>query len=357
MHVDSGTECLHQIFVFRKMRQQRQFDLGIVGGNEQTARRRKEGTADLPAVFFPHGNILQIRIPAGKPPGCGAGLDKTGVDPAVFIRKFRQRVRICGFQFGQRTVLQNFLRQRISGSKVFQHAGVRGKPAFCFFTRRQFPFYKQNFLQLLGRSDIEGMAGFVINFLFGFFYLSAQFRGKVPQVPAVHGNSGGFHFSQNGYERHLNIAENIFHTAGSQFRRKEFIQPECKVGVFRSIACGGFQRYAGKCFPGFHQILEFHALAAEQAFCQDFQRKRLEVRIRHPCCNHRIKQAADGLSGSGPRHHLQVEFSVMDDEKKIRRSKQPPDLRQRFLLRNPAGIRPVHTGQRDVNAFSGADGE
>ena len=62
-------ECVDQHRIERHMREQAQFDLGVVGDNETPAIARDERRADLAAQFRANGDVLQIGIDAGEPAG------------------------------------------------------------------------------------------------------------------------------------------------------------------------------------------------------------------------------------------------------------------------------------------------
>ena len=62
MNVPPTLECGHELRIAGEMRQQPELDLRIVGRQEQAARRRNEGAANLLTPLGPNGDVLQVRI-------------------------------------------------------------------------------------------------------------------------------------------------------------------------------------------------------------------------------------------------------------------------------------------------------
>ena len=75
------------------MRQQTQFDLGIIGDDKLPSVLRYKCRADLAAQFGANRNILQIGIGRGKP-SCGCSrLVEGGVNPCRFPAGSARAVR------------------------------------------------------------------------------------------------------------------------------------------------------------------------------------------------------------------------------------------------------------------------
>ena len=79
MDVVAAAEGLDQQRVAREVRQQAQFDLRIVGGEQDVAGFGDEGGANSRAEFGADGNVLQIGIGRGEAAGRRAGLVESGV--------------------------------------------------------------------------------------------------------------------------------------------------------------------------------------------------------------------------------------------------------------------------------------
>ena len=82
VNVVAATVGFHQQRIFRKVGQQAEFDLGIVGGQQHVARLDGECGANLAAQFGADGNILQIGIGRRQPSRGRAGLAECGVQAA-----------------------------------------------------------------------------------------------------------------------------------------------------------------------------------------------------------------------------------------------------------------------------------
>ena len=123
--------------------------------------RRDEGRADLAAQFRLDGNILQIRIGGRQAPGSRAYLVERGVDTPLRIGQQRQGVNVVGLELGQLPVLQHLARDLVMLRQLFQHIhGGRNHLAPPILDGLgQVHFVEQHIAQLLGRIDVEAMAG------------------------------------------------------------------------------------------------------------------------------------------------------------------------------------------------------
>ena len=72
--VIAAPKSFHQQWVFREMRQQAQFDLRVVGGQQDVAGFGGEGGANFAAQFGADRNVLQVRIGRRQASGRGSGL-------------------------------------------------------------------------------------------------------------------------------------------------------------------------------------------------------------------------------------------------------------------------------------------
>src|SRR5258707_5925037 len=79
MDVITAAKSFHQQSVFRKVRQQAQLNLRIVGGEQHVAWLRDNRRANFTAQLGANRNILQVGVDGGKPPGGGPRLVDNGV--------------------------------------------------------------------------------------------------------------------------------------------------------------------------------------------------------------------------------------------------------------------------------------
>ena len=95
--------------------------------------------SDAAALGGANRDVLQIGIGRGQAPGCGYRLLEGRVDTgAIRIQLQRQFVGVGRFEFGQRPLLQNKLRQFVLFRQLRQH-GFRGRrlPGLGLLNHRQ----------------------------------------------------------------------------------------------------------------------------------------------------------------------------------------------------------------------------
>ena len=95
-------KCIDQQGIFRTVRQNPEFDLGIIRGHHDPALLRDKGAADLSAFFGANGDVLKIRVRAAESAGGGNGLVIRSMNSARFrVDQIQKRVGIGGFQLGE----------------------------------------------------------------------------------------------------------------------------------------------------------------------------------------------------------------------------------------------------------------
>lgn len=117
----------------RKMGQYAQFDLQVVRRHQQMPRRGHETFPHPPAEIAPDGDVLQVGVGAGKPPGGRGQVVEGGVDAAVRIGQLRQRFEMVERSFSGLQVFQDAVHQRMP-CQPFQHFPGRcwpRRPASC----------------------------------------------------------------------------------------------------------------------------------------------------------------------------------------------------------------------------------
>ena len=194
-------EVLDHIGVVRHMRQHPQFNLGIVGVDQDTAFFCHKEPAQLAPISVRTGIFWRLGSVELMRPGAGFGLVKPGMDAAVGTDLFDQAVAVGGFQFGEGTVLQNFLDNRVIVPQAFQHLCIGGIPRFGFLPCAQAQFVKQGFAKLLGGIQVKGIPHVFIDPILKAFYLVSQRFAVLRNAVRIHRKPQGFHPCQDVGQR------------------------------------------------------------------------------------------------------------------------------------------------------------
>ena len=189
---------INQFLVAAHVREDPQFDLGIVRVRKQHSFRGDEGFSDLLAHFCLHGNILEIGIRRADPSRRRYRLVETCMDPPILRHISHQAVRVRGFKFGNRPVLQYIFYYGIVGRKFFKDARRCGVARPGLLTAGHSKLLKEDNAELLGRSDIE-------LFPAGFIDPAGQFVSLLAELSAVIPQSLG----PDPYPDSLHVMENI----------------------------------------------------------------------------------------------------------------------------------------------------
>ena len=127
------SERLDQRRVLREVRHHAQLDLRVVGAHQQGARGRDEGPPDGAALRRAEGDVLQVGVARGEPPGGRHRLVEGGVHapvgrpPTGGSATAGQRVEVGGLELGQRPVLEQELRERVLRGQFLEHALSRSR--------------------------------------------------------------------------------------------------------------------------------------------------------------------------------------------------------------------------------------
>ena len=119
------------------MRQDAQFNLGIIRVHEHTAFLWNKYLAYFPAKGHAHRDILKVWLRAADASRGRDGLVEFAVNPSVLTDIGRQTFRISGIQLCQLAVVQDFLDHRIIRRQLFQYIRCRGITGLCLFASRQ----------------------------------------------------------------------------------------------------------------------------------------------------------------------------------------------------------------------------
>ncbi len=156
-------ERFHHRGVATHVGHQAQFDLRIVGCQQNVARIGNESTAYLAAILGSDRDILKIGIGGGYTSGSRHGLVERRVDfSCPRIDKCRQCIDVGCQQLAQRSDLQDEIDNRILGAQFFQNL-FRGRVratlgAFCLGIYLQ--TVEQHLTHLHGRRYVESDSGY-----------------------------------------------------------------------------------------------------------------------------------------------------------------------------------------------------
>ena len=127
-----------------------------------------EGAADLAALLGAHRDVLQIGIVRGEPAGRGGREREGGVDaPGLWIDLLHQGVGVGALELGELAPVEHARRQIVAlGRQLLEHVGAGGIGAgLALLAAGQAHLVEQHLAQLLGRADVELMAGELVDLL------------------------------------------------------------------------------------------------------------------------------------------------------------------------------------------------
>ena len=190
------------------MREQPEFDLRIIRGEQHVAGLGGEGGANLAAQFRADRNVLQIRICRRQSSRRGAGLVEGGVQAAGRgTEQRRQRVDIGGLEFGKLAVLQHQARDFVVFGEAFEDIDRRrDRLAFAVLHRLgQVELVEENVAELLGRIDVEFDAGEPVNFFGLGVNLALQAGRHFGESAGIDLHAGLFHAGEHWDEGKVDV--------------------------------------------------------------------------------------------------------------------------------------------------------
>ena len=239
----AAAESPDETFVAAHVGQDAKLHLGVVGGNKGivSLAGHEEG-ADLPAFFCADRDVLQIRIRAGKSAGGGDSLIEGGVDAPRFpANQKRQRVEIGGNQFRQRAVAKDFLHEGIVHGQIFQDVRGGGVAGLGPLPGRKAQLFEKDDAQLLGRIDIERLAGFGVNI--SYKRADLLLHAFLHFLPAglVRSDAGLLHGSQHLHQGTFHGLIEHCHAIVVQFLSARFVNGEQERRCETAFLFEGFQ--------------------------------------------------------------------------------------------------------------------
>ena len=205
MNVQAVTECPLHGFIVRNMGKHTQLDLAVVRIYQHAARLGDEHLPDLRAQVRPDGDILQIWVCGGKPPGSRHQILEGGVNTPIGANNLHQAVSIGALEFGQHPVVHNGRNNGVLVLELFQHIGIGGIAGFGLLPGGQAQLFEEQGSQLLGRLDIEGTIGIAVNQCLAVRDPLFQHFAELGQLVPVNGNAQPLHSVEHGAQGQLDL--------------------------------------------------------------------------------------------------------------------------------------------------------
>ncbi len=209
VEVLAGGEGLDQCLVLGEVGHDPQLDLRVVGGEQRlVALADDEGPADHPALLGADRDVLQVRVLRGEPAGGGDHLVEGGVDPPGRGDRLEQALD-GGAQLGLVAVAQQDHRQLVVGlgGEPGERVGVGGVPGLDLLGLGQRQLAEEDLLELLGRAEVELVAGGGVRLLDHALDLGGELRLQAGEPVAVGGDAGALHPGEQGGDRQLHVAQ------------------------------------------------------------------------------------------------------------------------------------------------------
>ena len=220
MSSPSAKACLQRADV-GDMGEQAQFDLAVIGRDQLAAGRGDEGAADLAALLVAHGNVLQIGVGGGQPPGRRRGQRVGGVDAVgARIDEARQRVGIGRLELGELAPVEDAGGQFVAlFGEVLEHPR-RGRPGAGrgLLGPRQAHLAEQDVAELLGRAEVERRADDLLHLGLDPRHPLRELARQARKHFAVDRDAAPLHARERHDERALQRLVDRRHALGGQAR-------------------------------------------------------------------------------------------------------------------------------------------
>ena len=218
MNILSIRERLHKHIITTEMSQDTQFNLWVIGTDQQILLfNRNKRSPNTLAFFRTHRNILQVWRRARQASCRRNRLIERCMYTIVLINQFKQSINIGAFQFCKLAIIQNATNDRMVVAQSLQYFRTCRVACFRLFDNRQFQNFKQNMSQLFWRVWIDRFSSHDFNILFNrlnaFIKLFLQFF----KILCIHANTNNLHLCQNPRQWQFNIQVQIQAAAFSHF--------------------------------------------------------------------------------------------------------------------------------------------
>ena len=178
MDVLPGAEGRQHALVVGHVRHDAQLDLRVVHREQHVPRRGDEALADAAPLLGADGDVLQVRVGRGEPPGDRAGLAVGRVHASGRrVHGRGQRIDVGGLQLGELAVLDDQVHHRMLAAQHIQDVAgggvvpAGGLAAAVRWLEAQ-PV-EEHLRELLRGVDVEGLADRVVDLLLDLAQASA----------------------------------------------------------------------------------------------------------------------------------------------------------------------------------------
>ena len=203
MDVLAAGERLKQAGILRKRGEDAELDLRVVGGEELVvALARDEGAADFAALRGADGDVLEVGVLRVEASGAGGELIKSGVDAAIGGNGIRQRIDVSREELARFAVLEHLGNDGMERRERGERLLVGGILAGLGFLRvlAEGEFAEEDLAELLGRADIEGGSGVLVDGGFQPREVGAKFFAHVFERDGIEADAFVFHGGEDGQQ-------------------------------------------------------------------------------------------------------------------------------------------------------------
>ena len=160
MDVGALLEGLPEVDVAGDVGQDAQLDLAVVGRQQhEVIAAGHEGAADAPPQLRADGDVLQVGVGRGEPPGGGDGLLERGVQaPGGRVDEDRQGLDVGGAELGVDAPVEQHGDHGVRRAELLEHLGIGRVAGLGALAARQVQLVEEDLLQLLGAAQVELVA-------------------------------------------------------------------------------------------------------------------------------------------------------------------------------------------------------
>ena len=203
--VGAGGEGLDQTRILGQVGDAPQLDLVVVGDQELEPGGGHERLAELPAALGPHRDVVQVRLVRREPSRARHGLVEGGMDPTVGRHLGQQSLAVGRPQLLDLAVGEQVIDDRMLAGELLERGGVGREAGLRLLLRRQLQLVEQDLAELLGRVDVEVLAGVLDDRGSEPVALGGHLVVETSQLDDVDADADVLHAGQHLDEGHLDV--------------------------------------------------------------------------------------------------------------------------------------------------------